>query len=161
MFSFPIRIHATHMNALFPANSFPMPPSFAKTHISGWHFLFPHSLAGRRFPGEGACKSHPPFNLHTFRPCQPSLVFLHFGCPALPASRVWICFAKSPQTGQKGCRAVCLSTFPKQGHKSPHGRPQGVTRLSSSLSVLTNSIAAKDLRSTAIFTEIEKAPIFR
>ena len=133
-----------------------MPPNFAVTLISGWHLSFPLGLAGRRFPDEGACKSHPPFNLHTFRPCQPPrfppiLAALH----SLPA---WLkaVFAKSPQTGQKRCQAVCLSTFPKQGHKSPHGRPQGVTRLSSSLSNLPDSMAAKGWKCTAVFTEIEK-----
>ena len=49
-----------------------------------------------------------------------------------------------------------LSTFPKRRHKSPHGRPQGVTRRSGSLSDLPNSIVVKNWKSTAIFTEIEK-----
>ncbi len=71
MLLFSAHIHVTHTNALFPADSFLMPPNFAVPRISGWHLSFPHGLAGRHFPGEGACKSHPPFNLHTFRPCQP------------------------------------------------------------------------------------------
>ena len=57
-----------HTNTVFPADSFSMPPNFAVPLISGWHLSFPLGLTGRRFPGEEACKSHPPFNLHTFRP---------------------------------------------------------------------------------------------
>ena len=54
------------------------------------HFLekvfkpnLPNGFAGRCFPGVGCQKQHTPFNLHTFRPCQPlrnpiSPVFLLF-----------------------------------------------------------------------------------
>lgn len=118
-FSAPIR--ATHTNTLFPANSFLMPPNFAVIPISGWHFLFPHGLAGRRFSGEGACKSHPPFNLHTFRP----LPITPFS-PTLEAvtrslrTGLETVFSKSPQTGQKRCQAVCYPLFPNEKHKTPH-----------------------------------------
>ena len=100
---FSSHVLATHTNALFPANSFSMSPNFAVTHISGWHLSFPHGLAGRRFPSEGACKSHPPFNLHTFRLCPsppgfPSI----FGCPVLPVSMVCGILPNRPKQGQKG-----------------------------------------------------------
>ena len=121
------------------------------------HFHFSARLCRAVFFGFRLRKQHKPFNLHTFRPCHPPPVSSPFlaALHSLPA-RLKAVFAKSPQTEQNGCQAVYLSTFSKQGHKSPHGRPQGVTRLSGSLSVLTNSIAARDWRSTAIFTEIEK-----
>ena len=121
------------------------------------HFHFSARLCRALFLGFRLRKQHKPFNLHTFRPCQPSPFSPPVWLPCTPCQQgLGAGFAKSPQTGQNGCQAVYLSTFSKQGHKSPHGRPQGVTRLSGSLSVLTNSIAARDWRSTAIFTEIEK-----
>lgn len=36
---------------------------------------FPERLCRTGLCGQGACKSHPPFNLHTFRPCQSPPVF--------------------------------------------------------------------------------------
>lgn len=103
----------------------------------------------RHFPGEEACKSHSSFNLQTFCPCLPPPVSPPF-LAVLHSLPTWLgaVFAKSSQTGQKWCRAV-YSTFSKQGQKSPHGRPQGVTRLSGSLSDLPNSIVAKNWRGTA------------
>lgn len=94
---------ATRTNVLFSTDSFPMPPTFAETYIFGWHLSFPHGLAGRCFPGEDACKSHPSFNLHTFRPSfiSPNLPSL-FGCPHFLPADLGNCFRQiSPNRATK------------------------------------------------------------
>ena len=161
MLSFPVRIHATHMNALFPAYPFPMPPNFAVTPISGWHLLFPHGLAERRFSGEGACKSHPPFNLHTFRPCQPS-----------PVSPFWL-----PCTPcQQGLELFC-QIAPNRAERVPGGqfihffrtRPQIATRTATGgnkafrLPIRTHQFhSSQGLEEYChIYRNRKKAPIFR
>ena len=118
------------------------------------HFHFSARLCRAVLFGFRLRKQHKPFNLHTFRPCQPSPVSPILAALHSLSTGSGAVLPNRPKQGRKG--AGSLSTFSKQGHKSPHGRPQGVTRLSGSLSVLTNSIAARDWRSTAIFTEIEK-----
>ena len=54
------------VSAVFPHK----PPVFQYPSLSGWHLLFPHGFAGRCEPSEGLFQSHPPFNLHTIRPCH-------------------------------------------------------------------------------------------
>ena len=58
------------------------------------HFHFSARLCRAVFFGFRLRKQHKPFNLHTFRPCQPPPVSPHFGCPALPASMVEGCFCQ-------------------------------------------------------------------
>ena len=84
------------------------------------------------------------------------------GCPAPPVGRVWLCFRQiAPNRAERVSGGLFLFTFSKQEHKSPHGQPQGVTKLYGFLSELTNPMAAKNLEGTTVFTEIEKALIFR
>ena len=159
---FPAHIHATHTNALFPADSFLMPPNFAVTLISGWHLSFLLGLAGRRFPGEGACKSHPPFNLHTFRPCQPPPVSPHFGCPALPASMVESCFCQiAPNRAERVPGGQFIHFF--------QTRPQIATRTATGgnkafrLPIRTHQFhSSQGLEEYChIYRNRKKAPIFR
>ena len=55
-----------------------MPPDFGEFAFLGWQEKFPHGFAGRGKSGEGASKSHLPFNLHTIRPCLTPPISIHF-----------------------------------------------------------------------------------
>ena len=60
---------------------------FRKTKICGCRRTVLLGFAGRCEAGEGAFQSHPPFNLHTFRPCHfPLKSSFHEGFKPLFAS---------------------------------------------------------------------------
>lgn len=79
----------------FPGDSFPMPPNFTVTHISGWHLSFLPSLVIRPvllgvaafFRARGLAKATRPLTCTHFDPCQSPQFSLH---PGLPCH--WNCF---------------------------------------------------------------------
>ncbi len=86
-------LYATHMNALFSDNPFHMPPIFMELASVGGIFFSRIDFANAQlcwalwhFSGREACKSHPPFNLHTFRPLLFSPVSSSILATQLPLS---------------------------------------------------------------------------
>ena len=118
-----------------------MPPN-GRTSPPWWHLSFPPSLAIRPallgvvalFRARGLAKATRPLTCTHFNPCHSPVFPLHLRLPALPADRVWDFFLQiAPNRVEKVPGGLFYyPLFPKQGHKSPHGRSQEVTRLSDS-----------------------------
>ena len=115
-----------------------MPPNFTVTYISGWHFPFPPSLAIRPallgvaalFRARGLAKATRPLTCTHFDPAIHPRFPLHLGLPCTPCQHGWKLFCQIAPNRAEKVSGGLLSTFLKQGHKSPHGRPQEVTGLS-------------------------------
>lgn len=129
LLSFPTHIHATHPNALFPAIFFMCNPILRELVSVGGIFFSRTALPNGVFWSRGLTKATRPLICTHLDPHLSPVYAFYFDCPVLPVSMIGDCFAKSSH---------------------------GLTRSSGSLSDLTNSIATKGWRGTAVFTEIEK-----
>lgn len=106
-----------------------MPPDFGEFAFPGWQEKFPHGFAGRGKSGEGASKSHPPFNLHTIRPCPTASVY----SPSLDSQYChhrdfWMSFEYILSNRPTGCLLPPRYRMPPwsgKWHTEPHGGSQG------------------------------------
>ena len=94
---------------------------FRKTKICGCRRTVLLGFAGRCEAGEGAFQSHPPFNLHTFRPCNLPAAISSY--PQLSCTfRTSLTFARQSSKDLQGY------TDATPFHKSPQKGTQGATR---------------------------------
>ena len=126
------------------------------------HFHFSARLCRPVFFEFRLRRQHKPFNLHTFRPCQPPPVSPHFGCPALPASMIESCFCQiAPNRAERVPGGQFIHFF--------QTRPQIATRTATGgnkafrLPIRTHQFhSSQGLEEYChIYRNRKKAPIFR
>ena len=109
---------------------------FRKTKICGCRRTVLLGFAGRCEAGEGAFQSHPPFNLHTFRPCHfPLKSSFHEGFKPLFASLGHI----APTLAKSGAG---MPPCPRKAHTAAHRGQHGADRVFSSPSPLSGGFSA-------------------